>query len=291
MNTLRGTGIAMITPFKGDKSIDFEALTALTNHLIEGGVDYLVVMGTTAESPTLNKIEKIKVLDHVIQINDGRLPIVYGMGGNSTQALIEEFKQVDLVGVSAILSASPYYNKPSQRGIIEHYTKIADTASKPIILYNVPGRTSSNMEAPTTIELANHENIIAVKEASGSLEQVMHIINEKPEEFLVISGEDILTYPMLALGGEGVISVVGNAFPKMLSEMVNSALKGDYPNARKNHYNLLKVTECLFQDGNPAGVKACLKMMGICEEKLRLPLVPVNKATRRALEFQMEELS
>ena len=213
------------------------------------------------------------------------------MGGNSTQALVDEFNHADLEGVDAILSASPYYNKPSQIGIIEHYTKIADASPRPVILYNVPGRTASNMEATTTIELANHENIVAMKEASGSLEQVMHIINEKPDEFLVISGEDALTYPMLALGGEGVISVVGNAYPKVLSEMVNAALRGEYSIAKKKHYDLLKVTDCLFKDGNPAGIKSCLNMMGICEEELRLPLVPVKKATRRELEFQMEEIA
>lgn len=291
MKKLLGTGIAMITPFKGDKSIDFEALTKLTQHLIDGGVDYLVVMGTTAESPTLNKIEKIKVLDHVLQINNGRLPVVYGMGGNSTQTLLEELGNADLEGVDAILSASPYYNKPNQRGIIEHYKQIADVSSRPIILYNVPARTSSNMEATTTLELSEHPNIIGVKEASGKIEQVMHIINEKPDDFLMISGEDALTYPMLTLGGEGVISVVGNAYPAILSKMVRAALKGDYETARANHYTLLKVTDCLFEDGNPAGIKACLAMMGICEEELRLPLVQVNKATRRALEYQMEELA
>jgi len=290
MEKLKGTGIAMVTPFDKNLEVDYSALEKLTEHLIQGGVDYLVVMGTTAESPTLNRSEKAKVLDHIRNVNNGRIPLVYGIGGNSTAFVKAEIEETNLDGVDAILSASPYYNKPRQEGIIQHYQTLADASSKPLILYNVPARTASNMEAFTTLKLSEHENIIAVKEASGSIEQVMEIINNKADDFLVISGEDALTLSIITAGGDGVISVSGNAYPKILSNMVSMALKEQTVEARKLHYQLLNITNMMFAEGNPAGVKAVLQEMSICNDEVRLPLIPIGESLRQKIGNEMENL-
>lgn len=286
----RGTGVAMVTPFKKDTSIDFNALQNLTNHLISGGVDYLVVQGTTGESATLSLQEKQAVLDCVVAANAGRLPIVFGHGGNNTQALIDGLSAMNLEGVDAILSASPYYNKPTQAGIIAHFTALADASPLPIILYNVPGRTSSNMLPETTLALALHKNVIAVKEASGDLDQVGQVIKNKPNKFLVLSGDDPLIVPHMALGGDGIISVVANAFPKEFSSISKLCFQGDYNKARVIHYALVDLIYMLFAEGNPGGVKAVLSLLGIMEDNLRLPLVPVSNELKSKLEKATGEI-
>ena len=280
MDKLKGTGVAIVTPFKLDKSIDYNALEKLVNHLIDGGIDYLVVMGTTGESVTLSASEKKEILDFVVKINNKRLPIVLGIGGNCTATVVDLFKTTDLSDVDAILSVSPYYNKPTQEGIYQHYKALAEVTDKPIILYNVPGRTASNIAAKTTLRLANDfKNIVAVKEASGSLEQCMEIINNKPEGFLVISGDDALTLPMIACGGNGVISVLANAYPKGFSDMVSAALANDLVTARALHYKYFEMIHYLFVDGNPAGVKVALNLLDIMNVDVRLPLVDVTEST------------
>ncbi len=280
----KGTGVAIVTPFDSNGDIDFKGLTSLINHLIKGKVEYLVVMGTTGESATLNKEEKKKLIEHVVKTNKKRVPLVLGIGGNDTRDVIETIKHTNLKEFDAILSVSPYYNKPSQRGIYEHYKAIAKSTKKPIILYNVPGRTSSNVTADTTLKLARKfSNIIAVKEASGNLEQCMAIIENKPKDFLVISGDDNLTLPLLACGADGVISVVANAFPKDFSDMVRSGLKGDFATARKLHYKTFEITQQLFADGNPGGVKHALQLLKVCGPHLRLPLVEPNEAVQKRL--------
>lgn len=283
-NKFRGTGVAMVTPFHKDGSIDFKSLGKLVEHLIKNKVEYLVVLGTTGESVTLNKDEKSAIISYVLEVNDKHLPVVVGMGGNNTQDVLNCLKSYDLNGVDAILSVSPYYNKPNQRGLYQHFKMIADASPLPIILYNVPGRTSANMTADTTLKLAKEvKNIIAVKEASGNLEQIMKIIKNKPKDFLVISGDDTLTLPVIACGGDGVISVVGNAFPKDFSEMVRQALQGNIKEAQRLHYRLTDITEQLFADGNPGGIKAALEIMKICQANLRLPLYKINKKTHTKL--------
>ena len=280
MEKFKGTGVAIITPFNQDKSIDYNALEKLVEYLITNGVDYLVVQGTTGESVTLTNEEKKQVLAFVVKVNNNRLPIVLGLGGNNTQAILDALSTTDFTGVDALLSVSPYYNKPTQEGIYQHYKAIAEKSPLPIILYNVPGRTSSNIAAATTLRLANDfKNIIAVKEASGNLEQCMEIIQQKPEGFLVISGDDALTLPFIASGGDGVISVIANAFPKGFSTMVKEALNGNIANARKLHYQHFEIINYLFCDGNPAGIKATLKVLGITGDTVRLPLVNVTAAT------------
>ena len=280
MTKFKGTGVAIVTPFNADKSVDYPSLEKLVEHLIKNGIDYLVVQGTTGESVTLTATEKEEVLSFIIKVNNNRLPIVLGIGGNSTASVIETFKTANLNGVDAILSVSPYYNKPTQEGIYQHYKALAEVSSKPIILYNVPGRTSSNITAATTLRLANDfEQIIAVKEASGDLEQCMEVIHHKPKDFLVISGDDALTLPFIACGGDGVISVIANAFPKGFSDMVNYALQANLKEAQQLHYKYLKMIHYLFVEGNPAGVKAALKILGITGDDVRLPLVSVGEQT------------
>jgi 4-hydroxy-tetrahydrodipicolinate synthase len=290
MKQLRGTGVAMVTPFKQNGEVDFEGLEKLTNHLVAGGVDYLVVQGTTGESATLTTSEKQEVLDCVIDVNEQRLPVVFGHGGNSTRELIEGFDRIDLSGVDAILSASPYYNKPTQAGIVAHFKAIADASPKPIVLYNVPGRTSSNMTADTTLQLAAHKNIVAVKEASGNLDQVGAIIKRRPENFLVLSGDDPLIVPHMALGGDGIISVIANAFPKAFSQIARACDAGDYERARSLHYLLVDFIYLLFAEGNPGGVKAALQILGITQQYLRLPLVPVSKELYGKLEQAIADI-
>lgn len=281
MDKFKGTGVALITPFDVDHNIDFPALEKLVNHCIDGGVDYLVVMGTTGENATLSNSEKEEVLKFVQKVNGGRTPIVYGIGGNNTRALVEIIENTNFDGIDAILSASPYYNKPTQEGIYQHYKALSIASPVPIILYNVPGRTASNVTAETTLRLAkDFDNIRAIKEASGDMEQVMKIINERPDGFLVISGEDNLTLPMIACGGDGVISVSGQGFPQVFSKMVNDALAGKTESAREGHYKLFEVTKMLFAEGNPGGIKAALKHQGICDEYMRQPLWLISDELR-----------
>lgn len=275
-NVFKGSGVALVTPFKADASIDFDALRKLVQLQINGGTDFLVVQGTTGESPVLSWEEKMQVLETVIDENKGAVKIVFGVGGNNTLAVGENLKKLP-VGVDGILSVSPYYNKPTQRGIIEHYKYIASCTELPIILYNVPGRTGSNMLPQTTLELAQVENIVAMKEASGSMEQIMEIIRLAPEGFDVLSGDDAITLPLIAVGAVGVISVVVNAFPEKFNKMVHSAIKGDLATARKEHYDLIPVTKMLFEEGNPGGVKVALEERGIMGAKVRMPLYPVSE--------------
>lgn len=280
----QGTGVAIVTPFKADKTVDYDALEKLVEHLITNGIDYLVVQGTTGESVTLTQQEKKDTLAFVIKVNGGRLPIVLGIGGNATDVVVNAFKTTDLTGVDAILSVSPYYNKPTQEGIYQHYKAIAEVSTLPIILYNVPGRTSSNMLPETTLRLArDFENIIAIKEASGNLEQCMEIIQNKPEDFLVISGDDALAFPFVAIGGDGVISVIANAFPKGFSDMITNALEHNIDDAKALHYKYFELIHYLFVDGNPAGVKVALKLLGITDDAVRLPLVNVSTKTHDAI--------
>jgi 4-hydroxy-tetrahydrodipicolinate synthase len=281
---LKGTGVAIITPFTKSGKVDFAGLTNVVDHIIKGKCEYIVVLGTTGETATLSVSEKMEVVAHIIKENKKRVPLVLGIGGNNTQEVIEIIKQNDLKDFAAILSVSPYYNKPSQRGIYEHYKAIANSTSKPIILYNVPGRTASNITAETTLQLAkDFKNIVAIKEASGNMEQCMTIINNRPKDFLVISGDDNLTLPLLACGADGVISVLANAYPKDFSEMVRCGLKGDFASARKLHYKTFEITNQLFADGNPGGVKRTLELMKICGPDVRLPLVKPNENVQQKL--------
>ena len=281
---LKGTGVAIVTPFEKNGSVDYTGLTKLINHLIKGKVEYLVVLGTTGETATLNKEEKQLVIKHVVKETKKRVPLVLGIGGNNTQEVIDTIKHTDLSAFAAILSVSPYYNKPSQQGIYEHYKAISKSTAKPIILYNVPGRTGSNITAETTLKLAHDfKNIIAIKEASGSIEQCMAIINGKPKDFMLISGDDNLTLPLLACGASGVISVLANAFPKSFSDMVRAGLKGDFNAARKLHYKTFEITNQLFADGNPGGVKVALELLNICKSIVRLPLVEPKQEVKDKL--------
>ncbi len=280
MNKIKGTGVALITPFNEDFSIDYASLEKLINHQIDGGVDYLAVMGTTGESVVLSKQEKKQVINFCKKVNNARLPIVLGVGSNNTFALVEEIKSTDFDGIDAVLSVSPYYNKPSQDGIYLHYKMIAEVCPLPIILYNVPGRTASNITAETTLRLANDfENIVAVKEASGDLQQIAEIIEKRPSDFLVLSGDDGLTPKMIEMGGDGVIAVIGQSHPQIFSDMVRAALKADFEKANLLHEKLSPIYEPLYIDGNPAGIKATLNIMGICKNILRPPLVGVTDET------------
>jgi len=278
MNNLKGTGVALVTPFKKDKSVDYKSLEKLINFVSNNGVDYLVVMGTTAENPTLSIDEKDKIIKFVIKINNKKLPIVLGVGGYDTKAVIEKLKNINNKDISAILSVAPYYNKPNQNGLFEHFSEIAKNSKLPIILYNVPGRTGVNILPNTVIKLASkHKNIISVKEASGNIDQIMQIIKQKPSNFNVISGDDSLTLALISVGVSGVISVVANALPKKFSEMVNFALNGNFDDARKIHYKLLEFSNLIFAEGSPAGIKYSLNKLKIIENYLRLPLVPISK--------------
>jgi 4-hydroxy-tetrahydrodipicolinate synthase len=274
---LKGTGVAIVTPFNKNGGIDFGALENLVEHIIVNKVDFVVGLGTTSEAATMTGDEKMKVMETVRKSADGRVPVVMGIGGNNTAQVVEEIGRTDFDGIAAILSVAPYYNRPNQRGIYAHFSEIARACPVHIILYNVPSRTSSNISAQTVLDLANeHWNVIAVKEASGDLDQISRIIRHKPDGFLVLSGDDALTFPMMALGADGVISVVANAFPAAFSGMVRLLEKGKYAEARKIHYSLLDIIDLLFADGNPAGVKAALNYLGVCKNHLRLPLVPVS---------------
>jgi len=279
MNKFYGTGVAMVTPFQPDGQVDYDALRNLINYLIDGGVEYLVSLGTTGESVTLNKDEKKKVWAFTAEVNNGRVPLVAGIGGNNTSEVVNEVKTFDTTGYDAILSASPSYNKPTQEGIYQHYKAIAEAATLPVILYNVPSRTGSNMTAETTVRLAHDfKNIIGMKEASGNFDQLNQIMRDKPEDFLLISGDDPISLPMIALGGVGVISVVGNALPRQFSDMIRLCLKGDFKAAQKGHLSMIDFTRMMFAEGSPAGVKTALKSLGVCGDTVRLPLVQVSSA-------------
>jgi 4-hydroxy-tetrahydrodipicolinate synthase len=277
---LKGMGVALITPFNEDESVNYETLMRLVDYQVQNGTDYLVVLGTTAETPTLTEDEKAEIVRCVVAQVRRRIPVVLGVGGNCTRALVHQLKDGDFEGIDAILSVVPYYNKPSQEGIYQHYKALAEATPLPIVLYNVPGRTGVNMTAQTTLRIAREfDHVIAVKEASGNMAQIDDIIRHKPTGFQVISGDDSLTFPLIALGAAGVISVAGNAFPQEFGRMVRLALSGDYENARVIHSRFAELFELLCVDGNPAGVKSLLNMMGFIENKLRLPLAPVRTPT------------
>ncbi|MDB5142066.1 MAG: 4-hydroxy-tetrahydrodipicolinate synthase [Mucilaginibacter sp.] len=277
MNRFYGTGVAMVTPFDADGQVDYQALKNLVNYLIDGGVEYLVSLGTTGESVTLNKEEKKKIFAYTAEVVAGRVNLVAGIAGNNTHEVVNEIKAFNIAGYNAILSANPSYNKPPQEGIYQHYKAIAEASALPVILYNVPGRTSSNVTAETTVRLAHDfKNIIGIKEASGNFDQMNQIMRDKPDDFLLISGDDPIALPMIALGGVGVISVVGNALPRQCSDMVRLCLRGDFKAAQKGHSALIDFTRMMFAEGNPAGVKTALKYLGICGDVVRLPLAQVS---------------
>lgn len=281
---LKGLGVALVTPFKHDKTIDFEALARMVDYVIEGHCDYIVVLGTTGETPTLFPDEKKSVRDIIVETNAGRVPLVLGCGGNNTFGVVNELVNTDLSAFSAILSVVPFYNKPSQEGIYRHYEEIAKSSPLPVVLYNVPGRTGVNMAAETTLSLArDYENIIGVKEASGNFAQIEEIIKNKPERFEVISGDDSITYPLMTLGAVGVISVIGNAFPMEFGRMVRLCLEGRFQEALPIHWRFNELFNLLFVDGNPAGVKCTLNALGLIENELRLPLVPTRLSTNEKI--------
>ena len=288
---LRGMGVALITPFNADKSIDFPALAKLLEYIIQNKADYIVVLGTTAETATLTEDEREQVRAFVVERVNSRVPLVLGVGGNNTKAVTDYLRQNDLSAFSAILSVVPYYNKPSQEGIYQHYKAIAEASTLPVILYNVPGRTGVNMTAETTLRLAkNFTNIIGVKEASGNITQMDDIIKNKPADFMVISGDDGITFPLITLGAVGVISVIGNAFPREFSRMVRLALEGDFANALLIHHRFTELFSLLFVDGNPAGVKCLLNAKGMIQNELRLPLVPTKITTYEKIRQVLNKL-
>ena len=285
-------GVALITPFKEDESIDYTALNRLVDYQLQNGTDYLVVLGTTAETPTLTAEEQKEIIQVVVSKVKGQIPIVLGVGGNNTRAVVEKLKNDDFSGIDAILSVVPYYNKPSQEGIYQHFKAIAEATRLPIVLYNVPGRSGVNMTAETTLRLArDFDNVVAIKEASGNITQMDDIIKNKPKNFNVISGDDGITFPLVTLGAVGVISVIGNAFPKEFSRMVRLALSGDYESALTIHHRFTELFELLFVDGNPAGVKSMLSMMGYIENKLRLPLIPTRITTYEKIRGVLQQLN
>ena len=285
-------GVALITPFKEDESVDYEALARLVDYQLQNGTDYLVVLGTTAETPTLTEEEKKDIINLVVTKVNGRIPIVLGVGGNCTRSVVEKLKNDNFDGIDAILSVVTYYIKPSQEGIYQHYKAIAEATTLPIVLYNVPGRTGVNMTAETTLRIAREfKNVIAVKEASGNITQMDDIIKNKPANFNVISGDDGITFPLITLGAVGVISVIGNAFPREFSRMVRLALAGDYDSARTIHHSFTELFSLLFIDGNPAGAKSMLNAMGFIENKLRLPLVPTRITTFEKIRDVLRQLS
>lgn len=288
---LTGVGVALVTPFHHDRSVDYEGLQKLVEHCINNGVDYLVVNGTTSENPTLTTEEKLLILQTVISKAQDRVPVIYGVGGNSTQALVEEISNFDVQGVAAILSASPYYNKPTQEGIYQHYAALSQCSVLPIILYNVPSRTSSNISAETTVRLAkDFGNIVAIKEASGNLDQITEILINRPDGFQIISGDDNLTLHMMLLGAEGVISVSGQGVPEIFCKLVDAALEGDFYSAREAHLALFDLTNLLFAEGNPAGIKALLKLRGLCGDTVRLPLVSASANLTEQLQTALSGL-
>lgn len=292
MDRFYGTGVAMVTPFREDGQVDYDALAGLINHLIDGGVEYLVSLGTTGESATLSKEEKKQVWAFTASTVDKRVPLVAGIGGNNTLETVAEIQAFDTTGYDAILSASPHYNKPTQEGIYQHYKALAEASPLPIILYNVPSRTGTSVSAATTVRLAkDFKNIIAIKEASGNFDLLNQLMRDKPEDFLVISGDDPITLQMIAMGAAGVISVVGNALPRQFSDMVRLCLAGDYKAAQPAHYNMIEFTRLMFAEGSPAGVKSALKTLDVCGETLRLPLVPVSADTAQLINEQIGNIA
>lgn len=288
IQSLKGTGVALVTPFKKDLSIDWEGLERLLAFTAKG-VDYYVVLGTTGESPTINEKEKSALLAFVKEKNKNKLPIVYGLGGNDTAGLLSQLGKTDLSGVEAILSVSPYYNKPSQEGLFRHYTALADKSPVPVILYNVPGRTSSNLSAQTTLRLAEHENIVGIKEASGNLEQCMLIAKNKPKDFMLISGDDLLTIPLLSIGGVGVISVLANALPETFKAIFDAAAVSDFKAASEASFKMLSLNPLMYQESNPVGLKFLLKEFGVCDEWVRLPLVEASENLRNEIRAALKE--
>jgi 4-hydroxy-tetrahydrodipicolinate synthase len=292
MKKFIGTGVALVTPFNADGSVDVIALTNIVTHVIEGGIDYLVVLGTTAESAVLSSAEKQLVIETIVRANKKRLPIVLGIGGNNTAAVVNELKTANLDDVDAILSVSPFYNKPTQEGIYQHFKAIATASPKPIILYNVPGRTASNMLPETVIRLANEfENVIAVKEAAGDMVQAMRLVKDAPKDFLVISGDDMIALPMVYAGGAGVISVIGQGYAKEFSEMIRLGLAGNISEANALHYKLMPSIDYIFEEGNPAGIKAVFEKLGLSTAAVRLPLVEASKALKEKINTFTDELN
>ena len=289
-NPFKGTGIALITPFNDDYSVDTTALERIVNHVIDNGADFLVVLGTTSEAPTLSTEEKNLVINTILKANNSRLPVMLGMGGNNTQSVIEAVKAQDFTGIQGILSVVPFYNKPNQRGMRAHFEAIADASPVPVVVYNVPGRVGVNLQATTCVELAKHPNIIAVKEASGNLQQIMEILRDKPADFDVISGDDGITQPLMALGATGVISVAANAYTKPFSRMMNAMKEGRTDEALKLHYAMLCMNHLIFADGSPAGIKCLMSHLGLCENILRLPLVTVNNKVEADIIEEWKEL-
>lgn len=288
----KGMGVALITPFKKDDSVDYAALTNMVDYLIQNNTDFLCVLGTTAETPTLTKEERDKIKSSVIEHVNGRIPILLGVGGNCTKSVVNQLREEDMTGIDGVLSVVPFYNKPSQEGIYQHYKAIATNTELPIVLYNVPGRTGVNMTANTTLRIANDfGNVVAVKEASGDIQQANEIIKRKPKNFDVISGDDGITFPLICLGAAGVISVIGNALPKEFSRMVRLCLQNDNESALVIHRRFTELFNLLFVDGNPAGVKAMLSAMNLCQNKLRLPLVPTRITTYEALRKVLHDLN
>lgn len=276
-NLFKGTGIALVTPFKSDFSVDVESLTKIVNHVIRNGADFLVVLGTTSEAPTLSSEEKKLVINTILNANNRRLPVMLGMGGNNTQAVAEAIRAQDFAGIDGILSVVPYYNKPNQRGMRAHFETIADRSPVPVVVYNVPGRVGVNLQAATCVALAQHPNIVAVKEASGNLQQIMEILRDKPADFDVLSGDDGITQPLMALGATGVISVAANAYTSLFVRMMKAQKEGHINEALRLHYAMLNMNQLIFADGNPAGIKCLMSHIGLCENVLRLPLVTVNE--------------
>lgn len=288
---LKGMGVALITPFTQDGNVDFDALTRIVDFQLKNNADFLCILGTTAETPTLTADEKRRIKETVVERVNGKVPILMGVGGNNTRAVAHELETEDLRGVDAILSVVPYYNKPSQEGLYQHYKTLAQTTELPLVLYNVPGRTGVNMSAETTLRIAHDfPNVVAIKEASGNISQMDDIIKRKPKDFDVISGDDGITFPLITLGAVGVISVIGNAFPREFGRMVHLALQGDYANALGIHHKFSELFKLLFVDGNPAGVKAIMSAMGLVENVLRLPLVPTRLTTYEAIRKILNEL-
>ena len=291
MIQFHGTGVALVTPFNTDGSVDFNGLQNLINHTISGGVDYLVSLGTTGETATLSSEEKKAVWKYTAEINNGRVPLIAGIGGNSTKEVTDHLQHFETNGYSAVLSVSPYYNKPTQEGIFQHYKAVANASPLPVILYNVPGRTGSNMSAETTLRLAHEvKNIIGVKEASANFDQFNRIIRDKPEDFLFISGDDPITLPMISMGAVGVISVIGNALPAIFSTMVRMCLSGNFIEAQPLHYSLTEITGLFFAEGNPAGVKSALKLLEVCGDTVRLPLVNISSETSEKISAELTKL-
>jgi 4-hydroxy-tetrahydrodipicolinate synthase len=287
----QGAGVALVTPFTTEGEVDYTGLERVTSNVIDKGIDFLVVLGTTAETPTLSQDEKNKVIETILAVNAGRKPVVLGVGGNDTASVINQIKNNTFSGIDAILSVAPYYNKPNQTGLLRHFEAIATMSPLPVIIYNVPGRTGSNISAETTLKLANEvPNIIATKEASGNLDQIMAIIREKPDGFMLLSGDDSLTLPMISLGAEGVISVVSNICPAQMSKLCKLALEGNFEAARRLHYDILELTGLVFAEGSPAGVKAALSIAGLCGESVRLPLVPVSGPLKEKIRVSLSKL-